>query len=140
MLRVISGQSIEVANIADAATPERVRLIGISAPDLKQEPWGLDAKTKLEQMIAGKPILLELDLEPKDRFEQTQAYVWQGGKLLNEQLTSEGYVLAVPRSPNSKYDLRLARAQEKARLLGVGIWNPDKPMRQTPNEFREQNR
>jgi micrococcal nuclease len=59
--------------------------------------------------------------------------------LLNEQLVKEGYVLAAPRSPNKKYDSRIARAQEYARLMGYGIWNPDQPMRLTPAEFRRQN-
>ncbi len=139
--QVVSGQAIEVSPTKDSGgTPERVRLIGIDAPDLAQEPWGKEAKQQLEQLIGNKPITLEPGLEPRDRYERTLAYVWQDGKLLNEQLVAEGYALAVPRSPNTKYDQRLKRAQEKARLMGVGIWKPDQPMRLTPAEFRAQNR
>jgi len=139
--QVASGQTLEVIPTGSSTgAPERVRLIGIDAPDLAQQPWGVDAKQQLERLIGNKPVTLEPGLEPRDRYERTLAYVWQNGKLLNEQLVEAGYALAVPRSPNTKYDQRLKRAQEKARLMGVGIWSPDQPMRLTPAEFRAQNR
>jgi micrococcal nuclease len=138
--RAISGQTIEVISTADnIALLQQVRSIGIEAPDIKQEPWGKLAQQKLEQLIAGKQILLESDVEEKDRFDRKLAYLWQDKVLLNELLVKEGYVLAVARSPNTKYQQRLANAQEWARLMGKGIWNPERPMRQTPAEFRQQN-
>lgn len=136
--RVLSGQTLEVSQQDSQALSERVRLIGIEAPSLEQAPWGNAARQRLERLINGKPVLLESDREPKDRYERRLAYLWSDGKLLNEQLVAEGLVLAVPRSPNIKYDQRLHRAQEKARILGLGIWNPDKPMRTSPSEFRQQ--
>jgi micrococcal nuclease len=140
--QVISGQVLEVRHPDGAGGKiERVRLIGIDAPDLAQQPWGPAAKRQLEQLVTNKTISLELGEEAQDRFDRTLGYVWLGnGKLLNEQLVKQGYALAVPRSPNIKYDKRLGRAQEQARLMGVGIWNPQEPMRQTPAEFRSQNR
>jgi micrococcal nuclease len=139
--QVASGQVIEISPTnSSPGAPERVRLIGIDAPDLAQQPWGAAAKQQLERLIGNQPVMLELGQEPRDRYERTLAYVWRDGKLLNEQLVEAGYALAVPRSPNNKYDQRLKRAQEKARLMGVGIWNPDQPMRLTPAEFRAQNR
>ena len=139
--RVVTGQTIEITGFADQ-TPilEQVRLIGIEAPDLKQEPWGPDARQKLEQLIGEQQILLEADAQDKDRYDRKLAYLWRGEILLNEQLVKEGYALAIPRSPNTKYKQRLANAQEWARLMGRGIWNPEAPMRQTPAEFRNQNR
>ncbi|HLO49036.1 MAG TPA: thermonuclease family protein [Kamptonema sp.] len=138
---VITGQSIEIAGFADQ-TPilEQVRLIGIEAPDLKQQPWGPEARQKLEQLIGGQQVLLESDAQDKDRYDRKLAYLWRGEILLNEQLVKEGYALVVARSPNTKYKQRLANAQEWARLMGRGIWNPEAPMRQTPAEFRNQNR
>ena len=139
--QVISGQVLEVKRSDGAGKTERVRLIGIDAPDLAQQPWGPAAKHQLEQLLTNKTVSLELGEEAQDRFDRTLAYVWLGnGKLVNEQLVKQGYALAVPRSPNIKYDQRLGRAQEQARLMGVGIWNPQEPMRQTPAEFRAQNR
>ena len=147
--RVISGQTLEwVDTSKQAGLIERVRLIGIESPDMRQQPWGIDAKKRLEQLIGEmrgqqlimQPVLLELDVAPLDSYGRRLAYVWKNGVLLNEQLVKEGYVLAVSRSPNHKYDQRLIRAQEYARLMGKGIWNPEKPMRLTPSEFQRQNR
>lgn len=146
--RVVSGQTLDVLNPRQpTAVIERVRLIGIEAPDLKQEPWGSAAKNRFEQLISQtvnqqfvlQPVVLERDVQEKDSAGRWLAYVWVNGVLLNEQLVKEGYVLAAPRSPNQKYDERLAHAQEYARIMGYGIWNPDQPMRLTPAEFRRQN-
>ncbi|TAF34883.1 MAG: thermonuclease family protein [Oscillatoriales cyanobacterium] len=121
------------------ASCQQIRLIGIDAPDLKQQPWGEAAKQRLEQLIGGKEVLLESDIEPKDQFDRKLAYLWQDKILLNELLVKEGYVLASVRSRNTKYRQRLANAQEWARLMGKGLWNPERALRQTPAEFRQQN-
>ena len=138
--RTVSGQTVEITSISDnIALLEQIRLIGIDVPDLKQQPWGELAKQKLEQLIGSKQVLLESDVEKKDRFDRKLGYLWQDGVLINELLVKEGYALAAGRSPNTKYQQRLVNAQEWARLMGKGIWNPKQPLRQTPAEFRQQN-
>lgn len=132
--RVLSGQTLEVE---ETATAMKVRLVGIDAPDLQQHPWGEAALQQLETKIGGKTVLLEFDTQQKDAFGRNLAYVWHDGVLLNLQLVKEGYVLWMPRSPNYKYDRQLENAQAYARLMGLGIWNPDRPMRITPAEFRQ---
>ncbi len=134
--QAVSGQTLAIRGTGES----RVRLIGIDAPDLQQQPWGQAAKERLEVMIGSESVMLEFDVQDKDSFGRRLAYVWQDGLLLNELLAKEGYVLILPRSPNNKYAQRLERAQEWARLMGQGIWNPEKPMRLTPSEFRRQYR
>ena len=140
--QVVSGQALEVVGTANQPTLiSQVRLIGIDAPDMQQRPWGIEAKQQLEALIEeGQPVRLEFDMSEKDKFGRTLAYVWKDMVLLNEQLVKNGYALFVARSPNHKYDQRLERAQQWARLMGQGIWNPESPMRLTPAEFRRQNR
>lgn len=141
VVRVVSGQSFEVLGMGDQPNlVSQVRLVGIDAPDLRQRPWGDKSKELLEAIIANQPVMLEFDVEAKDRTGRTLAYVWKDGVLLNEQLIKDGYGLFVARSPNHKYDLKLERAQQWARLMGLGIWDSDKPMRQSPSEFRRANR
>ncbi|NEQ40817.1 MAG: thermonuclease family protein [Okeania sp. SIO3I5] len=137
--RVVSGQTIEIAD-RSAAVPvlEPIRLIGIQAPDIRQKPWGEEARIELEKLTLGQEVLLEFDVQEKDRFNRLLAYVWFGGKLINEYMVKEGFALAEPDFPNTKYMERLINAQERARLMGLGIWNPDQPMRQTPAQFRRQ--
>lgn len=132
--RVISGQTLEV--VAANGQTMRVRLIGIDAPDLKQQPWGQAAKTVLAAMLKDKRAVIELEAQP-DEFGRRLAYIWCDRILVNEEIVKQGYVLA---SPQGKYAQKLIRAQEWARLMERGIWNPSKPMRLTPAEFRSQYR
>ncbi|MBW4513533.1 MAG: thermonuclease family protein [Scytonematopsis contorta HA4267-MV1] len=141
--RVVSGQTLEVLGMGDQPNLiSQVRLIGIDAPDIRQRPWGDGARETLDKLIGSEQqsVRLEFDLQPKDKIGRNLAYVWKDEVLLNEQLVKDGLALFAPRSPNNKYDLRLERAQQWSRLMGQGIWNPDKPMRVSPAEFRRQNR
>lgn len=143
--RIVSGQTIEVVLSERANSSQQVRLMGISAPDLRQHPWGEAAKQRLEQLIResntqhslSQNILLESESEEPDRFDRLLAHVWHDGILVSEQLVKEGAVLAELEYPH-KYSQRLQHAQEYARLMGYGIWNPEQPMRLTPAEFRSQ--
>ncbi|OIP73133.1 MAG: nuclease [Oscillatoriales cyanobacterium CG2_30_40_61] len=145
--RVISGQTLEILDkTGKIPVLQQVRLAGIIAPDLKQDPWGIRAKQHLKQLCEGKKILLEADLTAKDRYGRISGYVWMDGTLINEHLLKEGYVLAETSSIynsmtsnfKTQYGQRFNYAQEYARLMGNGIWNPDQPMGLTPTEFRQQ--
>lgn len=145
--RVISGQTLEILDkTAKIPVLQQVRLAGITAPDMNQDPWGANAKQYLKQLCEGKKILLEADLNNKDRYGRISGYIWLNQTLVNEELVKSGSVLAeissVYRSVTSnfqtQYRQRLNYAQEYARLMGNGIWNPENPMRLTPTEFRQQ--
>jgi micrococcal nuclease len=89
--RVISGQSLEILDrVNKVPIIKEVRLIGINTPDMKQEPWGVQAKTRLEELIKGKSVLLEFDVETKDSYDRVLGYIWQDGILINELLIKEG--------------------------------------------------
>lgn len=136
--RVVSGNTLEVIGLEQRNFNSRVRLIGVDAPDLQQQPWGQTAKQQLAKIVQGQNVLLEFDAQNQDTFGRYQAYVWHDKVLLNELLVAQGYGLAVSRNPNYRYTQQLNRAQESARLMGRGIWNPKQPMRFTPAEFRRQ--
>ncbi|MEA5516723.1 thermonuclease family protein [Nodularia sp. UHCC 0506] len=140
--RVVSGQSLEVLGLAEQPNLiSRVRLVGLDAPDLGQHPWGDESREVLAKLIGDQkqPVILEFDVSSKDKIGRTLAYVWKDQQLLNEQILKQGYAIFVGRSPNHKYDQRLERAQQWARLMGKGIWNPEKPMGIPPAEFRRRN-
>ncbi|QNP31054.1 thermonuclease family protein [Cylindrospermopsis curvispora GIHE-G1] len=153
VVRVVSGQTLEVAKIGEPTNSvSSVRLIGLDAPDLRQYPWGEDARKLLEKLIQdansdnttnnntnSAQITLEFDLQTQDKFGRNLAYVWKDQVLVNEQIIKQGYALFAGRSPNHKYDLRLENAQHWARLMGEGIWNPENPLRLTPGQFRRIN-
>ena len=149
--RVMSGQSVQwVDKSQQPPVIQEGRLVGIDAPDLRQEPWGEQAKQRLETITkSGQlPVSVEFEGTEPDKFGRRFVYLWQDGRLLNEQLVKEGYVLASMRNSSSvdhlangtKYRDRFLRGSQYARLMGQGIWNPDLPMRMSPAEFRKEER
>jgi micrococcal nuclease len=132
--KVLSGQTLEVS-FPNSKNPIQVRIIGIDAPDLRQTPWGLAARERLAA-LKNRSIELELETETPDSFDRLLAHVWHNKSLVSEQLIEEGFVLANTKYPH-KYSQRLLDAREYARLMGYGIWNPQQPMRQTPQQFRQ---
>jgi micrococcal nuclease len=150
--RVISGQSVEwIDRSQQPPIIQQGRLLGIDAPDMAQEPWGTQAKHKLEELIGipGKDtVSLEFEGTDADKFGRKFVYLWKNGQLLNEQLIRDGVVLASMRTPTSaninnrgaKYRERLIRGSQYARIMGSGIWNPQQPMRLSPSEFRKEER
>jgi micrococcal nuclease len=148
--RVLSGQSIEwIDKSQQPPVIQQGRLIGIDAPDLGQEPWGKQAKQRLEELVElsnQNRVSIELETTEPDKFGRKFIYLWKDSQLLNEQLLKEGYVLANIRSPHSisnsasgtKYRDRFMRGSQYARIMGTGIWNLAQPMRLSPSEFRKE--
>jgi len=113
-----------------------IRLEGIEAPDLAQEPWGQAARECLSG-LSNQIIWLETDDWTPDHYGRLWAYGWDGKSLLNRKVLEQGGAyLNKDRIAQGQYTQQLIYAQEFARLLGLGIWNPDNPLRETPETFR----
>lgn len=144
--KVLSGQLIEVTLLNQQPPVRRqVRLQGIDAPDRQQAPWGKNSLERLTALIEQdnpqKLVQLELQELKPDQFERVVAPVWQNRVLLNLALVQEGYALAqLPKEIEepiiNKHQTELLRAQDQARVLGIGIWDPTQPLRLAPIEFR----
>ncbi len=120
---------------------ERVRLIGIDAPEIKQEPWGTRAKRHLKRLIneSGGVVYLELDIDRRDKYGRILAYLWdKNGRMLNQKMLEDGYALLYTVPPNVKYVDILKEAQQKARLNKTGIWGRD-GLKKSPEEWRKEN-
>lgn len=121
--RVVDGDTLLLS------IRERVRLLGIDTPETKKEgvpvqPWGPEATEFTERFIAGRPVRLTFDRERVDQFGRLLAYVWQDGRLLNEELLRAGLARAefgFHYSPAMK--TRFRRAQDEARRERLGIWS-----------------
>ncbi|MEL6440883.1 MAG: thermonuclease family protein [Cyanobacteria bacterium J06621_8] len=138
VVRVVSGQTVEI-KLTGASEITKVRITGIDAPDLRQEPWGKAAQEKLTELVRGMPVLIESELKKRDRFNRVDGHLWQDQTLISEQLVKSGCVLVNDRYPH-RYSKLLMESQEYARLMGYGIWNPQQAMRQTPQQFRSLNK
>jgi micrococcal nuclease len=137
--RVVSGQTVEASVVNNPnMTVQRVRLLGISAPLKEQSPWGDRARQRLSDLIKEQKVTLEFDVRQKDNSDRLLAYIWKDNLLVNQYLVAEGLAIADPYPPNSKYDARISRAQSKARLQELGIWDTQNPLRLSPRDFRRQ--
>lgn len=142
--RVISGQTL-VVRPQGASRSIQVRLWGLDVPDRQQQPWGNAARDYLQDQVLGKQVQID-PLQPNpDQYGRQPAYLWCNGTLINEALIAAGYGLVnlqrlekQPSAQNTQYDQRLVWAQQRAKTLEIGIWNPQLPLRQTPTEFRQQ--
>lgn len=137
--RVVSGQTVEASLISNPTmTVQRVRLLGISAPLKEQAPWGDRSRQYLSDLLKEKRVVLEFDVTPKDNSERLLAYIWKDNLLVNQHLVEQGLAIADPYEPNVKYNARISRAQAKARLQELGIWDTQNPLRLSPRDFRRQ--
>jgi len=137
--RVVSGQTVEASILSNPnMTVQRVRLLGISAPLKEQSPWGDRSRQRLSDLIKEQKVILEFDVKQKDNSDRLLAYIWKDNLLVNQYLVSEGLAIADPYPPNVKYDARISRAQSKARLQELGIWDTQNPLRLSPRDFRRQ--
>jgi micrococcal nuclease len=130
--RAVSGNTIEL-NLAGQV--QKVRLVGVNAPGFNQKPWGPAAKERLEAIIqeADRKFSLELDpVEPKVATNYRYGYLWRNNVLVNEQLVREGQGLAATQYVMPQYERQFVRAQAYARLMAVGIWSHDAPLRTNP--------
>ncbi len=137
--RVVSGQTVEASIVSNPnMTVQRIRLLGISAPLKEQSPWGDRARQRLSDLIKEQKVILEFDVKQKDNSDRFLAYIWKDNLLVNQYLVSEGLAISDPYPPNNKYDAKISRAQSKARLQELGIWDTQNPLRLSPRDFRRQ--
>jgi micrococcal nuclease len=109
----------------------RVRLQGIDTPETVErdrpiEPWGPEASAYTQNFLeaAQWQVRLEIDGEPVDRYGRHLAFIWHAGRLLNEELVSQGLAHAKTRFDFSEpMKARLRKAQSTARAAGRGIWS-----------------
>lgn len=154
-LYALPGTSYVVTNVHDGDTVsikvesfagfplriERVRLIGIDAPELKQDPWGRKAKKHLKKLISesGWVVNVEFDVDQRDKYGRLLGYLWSRNKgtLINEQMVEDGHAVVYTFPPNVRYVDRFVDAQKRAQSKGIGIWGK-MGLTQSPAEWRKE--
>jgi micrococcal nuclease len=124
--RVIDGDTIELGD------GRLVRYIGIDAPEVRRkvgERWVVDpeplARAATEanrQLVEGKAIRLEYDVQPEDQYGRVLAYVYVGERMVNEALLASGYAQLLTIPPNVRYVERFRAAVHEARRAHRGLW------------------
>lgn len=112
---VVDGDTIELTN------GRRVRYIGINTPEHDQ-PYYAEALAANRQLVEGKTIQLEFDVETFDQYGRSLAYVWLNGVLVNLEIVRQGYASAFTVPPNVRYEAEFRQAEREAREAGRGLW------------------
>lgn len=120
---IVAVRAVSDAGAIDVAGYGRVRLAGIRVPRADRtgaegEPFGREARERLEGMLAHRYVRLEFPA-PGSR---SSAYVLlEDGTFVNAVLVREGLARTIGRSEGVRHDA-LARAQEEAREARRGVW------------------
>ena len=119
---------VSVSHIVDGDTVELddgrlVRYVGINTPELGQ-PFYTEARAANQRLVEGKTVRLELDVQPRDRFGRTLAYLWVGDQFVNLELVRLGYASALTEPPNVHYSEAILAAEQEAREAQLGLWQP----------------
>lgn len=104
-------------------------MIGVDAPEsrttFKKEVgyFGKEAKTYLTNLLSGKSVRLEYDLNRTDQYGRTLAYVYlQDGTFVNAELVKNGFAMTLTIQPNVKFADEFVKLQEEARENNLGLW------------------
>ena len=122
VLKVYDGDTLTIVYAGKQGGKDKVRLIGVDCPELKQAPWGKRARDFTRKMVLGKIVRLETDVRVRDKYGRLLAYVWVEGKMLNEELLREGLAVLLTIPPDVRYVERLKKAQAEAREKKRGFW------------------
>ena len=131
-IKIIDGDSLLVE--AGGRSME-VRLIGVDAPEFKQE-FGIQAKEFSLRFCHGHKLRLEFDKELVDRYGRVLAYVHKGDKMLNEEILKVGLAITIKVRPNTRHYSRLKAAERIASIKKHGFWEQG-GLNMTPAQWRK---
>lgn len=133
--RAVDGDTLQLVN------GERVRLIGIDTPELHEsdklyrdslrtkqdariiQELGRRAYEFTKQLVEGKRVILEFDVEKYDRYKRLLAYVYlKDGTFVNAEIVKQGYASLMTIPPNVKYSDLFLRLYQEARQNRRGLW------------------
>lgn len=106
--RVVDGDSVELKDGTE------VRLLGINAAERGQLCYQ-EAANKLKELIEGKNVILEKDVEDKDQYGRLLRFVFLENENINVKMVKEGLAKVYVLEPNVKYESELREAWEKCK-------------------------
>ncbi|MEZ6130087.1 MAG: thermonuclease family protein [Planctomycetaceae bacterium] len=120
---VLDGDTLETA------TGERVRLLGVDAPEIAHhdqpgEPFGAESRAWLSRQIQSRTVTLTIGPEATDHYGRTLAWVTlPDGTLVNEQLLQTGHARLLDRfGLPAHMEPILRKAQATAQAQRAGMW------------------
>jgi micrococcal nuclease len=126
VVRAVDGDTLEVA--LDNGATETVRLIGVDTPetvkpDTPVQCFGPRASAFEHRSVEGRRVRLLVGVEPRDVYGRLLAYVWIGGRFLEDVLLRRGLARTLTFHPNDRFAHRFEELERKAAKRGKGLWN-----------------
>ncbi|NQS99858.1 MAG: thermonuclease family protein [Candidatus Omnitrophica bacterium] len=135
--KVFDGDTLRLAN------GEKVRLLGIDAPELHEsdklyrdiQRSGQDMKTIMamgrksytftKELVAGERVRLEFDVEKRDKYGRLLAHVFITNTqlFLNAEIIKQGYAEPMTIPPNLEYADHFQELYQQARENRRGLWS-----------------
>lgn len=131
VVRVVDGDTI-IVNVN--GVEERIRLIGIDTPEsvhpdpTQNNRYGTIASDYTKNLLTGKKVSLELDVQERDKYGRLLAYVYLDGVMVNKTLLQAGMAQVSTYPPNVKYVDDFLALQKTARDNNVGLWGIEEPV------------
>jgi micrococcal nuclease len=119
---------VEDGDTVTLAGGQRVRLLGIDAPELEREGQPAQflahkSKAVLTKMVLDKQVRLEYDQLRYDQYGRLLAYLFlPDGVMVNAELVRQGLAHVYIVAPNTGYQAELLAAQHEAMEARRGIW------------------
>lgn len=137
--RVVRVNDGDTVTVSLNGRREKIRLIGIDAPEMGQGSWGGRAKRHLEDILSSsRSVSVEYDMERRDKYGRLLAYIrTTDGRLVNAEMVRDGYAVLFTFPPNVKHVGEFTSAQRQARERKRGIWGND-GLSQLPVDWRRQ--
>jgi len=115
-----------------AKSGERVRLLGINAPEVIHETkpgqvFGKRSGAMLRRLIQGRIVRLKTDREIRDIYGRLLAQVYlRDGTWINREMIRRGMAHVYTFTPNIRWASALATAEKQARKKKIGIWGTER--------------
>jgi micrococcal nuclease len=85
---------------------------------------GKEAAAFTKQLVEGKKVRLELDVQKRDKYKRLLAYAYlEDGTFVNAKIVEEGYAQVLTIPPNVKHADTFLKLQREAREKHKGLWN-----------------
>lgn len=133
--RVIDGDTLQLES------GDRVRLIGIDTPEVHEsdklyrdsqrtqqdittiQKLGRKSYEFTKNLVEGKRVSLEFDVERYDKYKRLLAYVYlKDGTFVNAEIVKQGYASLMTIPPNVKYADLFLKLYREARENRRGLW------------------
>ncbi|MBW4565208.1 MAG: thermonuclease family protein [Mojavia pulchra JT2-VF2] len=133
VVSVGDGDTLRVRNPQEQTIT--IRLGCVDAPELKQNPWGQQSKSRLQQLLPVGQSVQVRQIE-RDKYKRLVAEIFVNNRSVNLTMVQEGQAVVYRQylqgCANAKDQFLQAEADAKSKKLG--FWNQSKPV--MPWDFR----